>query len=158
MVCDWPSIELIAEPAREAYQRDLDHLWYESVRLHANLHLLDEIARFRFDLFGEVDNLCWKLIINSLYDSTVLGIWKLVCDGRGDTHTISTIKKWIEEHGRDKSARRRLREWFLESPLTLVQDASLARVDRLRSDSIAHLRHLSAPPRTQKDDHPIEVP
>ncbi len=85
--------------------RGLDLLWYEAVQINSNLFLLDKIMHFPLHIFVPMPTaqLCWRLIVKALYESCLMGIWRIVIDSGSDMLTLQRFRNELMKNAHESA-------------------------------------------------------
>ena len=97
-ISETPPEELFDLLWLEVYEKSVDVLWWQLVRLNSSLLILERILFFPFDLFETNPHHFWRLIENALFESCVITIWRIAIDTDSQVLTISKLKNEIAEH------------------------------------------------------------
>ena len=97
MLTDTLPDDVIESSWIDSYKQTIDVLWWQLVRLNANIYNLEKILAFPFELFDPISpRHFWKLVENALFDSCVLIIWKVAVDNDfGEGITLQQFKNEI---------------------------------------------------------------
>lgn len=94
LIKDQPQrVEWFREEWRAEYERELDVLWNELVRLNSYMFILKKMTAFRFDLFlpSSYGTSSWSLICNGLLEVSIMIIWKIGFDDHKKTLTLPRL-------------------------------------------------------------------
>ncbi len=93
-------VDAIESSWLEEYERRMNVLWWELVRLNSNLYILDKLLDFPFDLFLPMpdQSTFFNIVLWNLFEFSILTAWKLV----EDTLTLRSCKNEIRQHMRSK--------------------------------------------------------
>jgi len=74
--------DLFEEPFLSHYEKVMNILWWEIVRLNSTVYVLKRILGFDFNVFHSAftKDSFWKLVKGSFYESCVLCLWKIDVD------------------------------------------------------------------------------
>jgi hypothetical protein len=68
--------ELFLSSYLNEYKNNIEAVWWQLVRLNSNVFVLDKIAAFRFDLFGDYSRNFWELSRQALFEASVMAIFR----------------------------------------------------------------------------------
>lgn len=109
-----------------SYQEQITQLYLQACHLTNNLFLLERIVTFPFHLFPSKHRTFWRLVSQSLYESSLLCAWRIAIDSNGNILTIKRFKNEVLKHiQRDaikKEVQKRLRTLNFEKKLKKIQD------------------------------------
>lgn len=143
--------EVIESSWLEEYERSIDRIWQQLVRLNINLYILDKLLNFPFDLFSPMpgQRTFFSIVRANLFEFSILTAWKMV----EDTLTLRRFKNEIRQHIRCKyknSFDVALKETKFErqikplvKPLKTLRDKRIAHLDKdfnLSSQQIKEMR------------------
>ncbi len=134
-----PSV-VIQESWIKQYEDYVHVIWYELVRMNGNIFVLDKITSFPWAVFEPVrpTEHFWLLTRIALYESTVLGLWRLASDDHADVITLPRLRRQVNLHVLPKhqeAFRRLARAARFSAELKSVR----RKIEQLRQNHIAHL-------------------
>lgn len=131
---------IIREEWLRDYQDGLDLIWYELIRINANLFILDRIQKFPFRLFGveEGRSSFWESTFVNTYDSIIMSLWKITLDTNSNSFTIYKWKNGIKNNLRN-GEHRHLISGEIDAASKIKQKEINARITTLRHKVVAHL-------------------
>ncbi len=116
----------------------LTRIKYRSSTIRSTLFVLEQVAKFPFDLFQEYHGPFWQIVVLSLETSVVMGLWRLLFDQDGDSLTLRQLKNQVMAKAQDDSVRRQFTEQLslqnIKKRIKLIED----RVICLRNKHFAH--------------------
>lgn len=129
----------------EDYNKSVEAIWWQLVSLSSKVLVLEKIIAFRFDLFD--DNYpsihFWNLTINSIYESSILCVWRVSIDNaHGVGMTLNQLKNKIFQNIQDVQ----VREQFAEELKSIDFDNRVAdtnkKITELRHNLISHFNYV----------------
>ncbi len=91
-------------------EKPINSLQQQVYRVNSNIHILEKIFLFPFEVVYSDYPLVWGLIIDSLFETSALIIWKSVVDTESGRYTVQKLKKEIYRNLVDANYRNRLKE------------------------------------------------
>lgn len=139
-----PASAVLKPEAIPQYRTDGDLLWSQTVALNANLYLLERLSRFPFDLFIGGSDLCWTLFEDSLYESSLLAIWRIAVDTGRDFLTLRRLRAFVFENSIPGESIDKIRRELGELDFDGKMKAVETQIRTLRHSWHAHLRSDAA--------------
>lgn len=131
--------ELLVEDWIPTYKSGIRILHNQLVQIRSMLFILEHIARFPFDLFGEHPGPFWPLVRRSLETSVVVGLWRILLDPDDKALTLRKLRNQVMSNAIDEAARRRIAdELRLHDVDTRIKQFE-HKISRLRHRYFAHL-------------------
>jgi hypothetical protein len=126
------------------------------VQIRSMLFILEHIARFPFDLFGEHPGPFWHLVRQSLETSVVVGLWRILLDTDPKALTLRKLRNQVMSNAIDEATRRRianeLRSHDVDNRIKQIEH----KITRLRHRYFAHLEPTEGIGSTVKpEDFPL---
>ena len=78
--------------------RNQQALWGEIIQLNTNSFIMQKISNFPFKLFPHRENIFWDTTFFSLFQSSVMIIYKIALDNNSEVLSLSRFKNQILEH------------------------------------------------------------
>lgn len=100
--------ELLVEDWIPTYKSGIRILHNQLVQIRSMLFILEHIARFPFDLFGEHPGPFWPLVRRSLETSVVVGLWRILLDPDDKALTLRKLRNQVMSNAIDEAALRRI--------------------------------------------------
>jgi hypothetical protein len=121
------------------YEKHVDALWWELIRLNSYLLALEKIADFPFQLFLSIpfERHFWTLVERSFFESCVLIIWRIGLDQDGDVLTLLRLKNWVMQHIKE-DCRAQLRRLLRDSQYGSKLGALQQKITYIRHNYLAH--------------------
>jgi hypothetical protein len=121
----------------DEYERKIDLIHQQLIRLNSNTFILERIFPFRFDLFTPFHQDFWVLVEQALFESSVMIVWRVGVDSRSEGLTLQQLKNEIL---------RNLKSDFKDEFQKLIKAASFEKtiskikptIGKIRHDYIAH--------------------
>lgn len=87
----------------DTYERNVEVIWLQLVRLNSSILLLEKISKFPFDLLdpSPFPHLFWDLVQIGLVDSAILVMWRVSVDTDGEGLTLAALKNQVIAHIHD---------------------------------------------------------
>ncbi len=123
---------------REQYQRELDALTEQFLRLNTSMLTLERLEKFPLTLFfsDNFDWVFWSTISHALIDSIILNIWRIALDEQSDT--LSRLKSHIMQNLTDKQATNIFKQCLKAVDFdTRIKDMK-ERIRQIRHNFVAH--------------------
>ncbi len=117
-------------------EKNLNLLEQQIYRLNSNVFILDNIFKFPFEFVFSDYPIFWGLTVGSLFETTILTIWKVVADGdieKGYT-TIQKVKRDVAKNLCDINYRKRFKEICVNSDFDKVASDLRKRVTKFRDN------------------------
>jgi len=131
--------DLLSETWVPEYKRRITVLHNQLAQIRSTHFVLEQIARFPFDIFNEHPGPFWGIVRRSLETAVVIGLWRVLLDTDGDSLTLRQLKNQVMVNARDAGARARLADELRTRHVnTGITDAE-AKLARLRHKYFAHL-------------------
>ena len=148
--------ELLVEAWIPTYKTQIRVLHNQLVQIRSMLFILEHIARFPFDLFGEHPGPFWYLVRQSLETSVVVGLWRILLDTDDKALTLRKLRNQVMSKAVDETARRRIAEELRSHDVDTRINQIEGKVSRLRHQHFAHLEPVEATGSTVKpEDSPL---
>lgn len=84
--------ELLLSSHLNEYKNNIEAVWWQLVRLNSNIFILEKAEAFRFDLFGNYSRTFWELLKQSLFETSVMVVWRVAVDSHSDGLTLQKLK------------------------------------------------------------------
>jgi len=96
----------------DTYERNVEVIWLQLVRLNSSILVLEKISKFPFDLLdpSPFPHLFWDLVQIGLVDSAILIMWRVSVDTGVEGLTLAALKNQVIEHIHDPNLRYRVGE------------------------------------------------
>ncbi len=120
-----------------SYEREITAMWWQLVQLDSNLFILDKLSAFPFDLFQPVPEPFWKVVYDSLFETSIMIVWRVGLDADRRTLTLPQLTDKIRQNLREEYSSEfedLLRDVDFEAALSDLAP----RVRELRHNRIAH--------------------
>jgi hypothetical protein len=108
------------------------------------LFILEHIARFPFDLFGEHRGPFWYLVRQSLETSVIVGLWRILHDTDDKALTLRKLRNEVIRNAIDETARNRIAQEVRSHNVDTRINQIEGKVNRLRQKHFAHLDAAAA--------------
>jgi hypothetical protein len=130
------------------YKVRIEKLHIQLAEIRSTLFVLEHVAMFPFDLFGEHPGPFWRLVRHSLETSVVVGLWRIFLDTDDQTLTLRRLKNQVMSKTIDSSARDLLAEELRSRNVDTRIAQIEAKVCNLRNNYFAHLKEgsVTTPP------------
>ena len=116
-------------------------LYKEVCSLSTTMHLVGKIARFPFRTLYEGQPLpFWIATYYSLYESAVLGVWRLAVDTKGDLTSLGRWKGLMWEYAKGQDEQQELKAHLEKSSYSKFISEIEETVRRHRHQRIGHLK------------------
>lgn len=100
--------DLLVQSWIPTYRSRIRVLQNDLARVRSMLFVLQHVAEFPFNLFGEHSGPFWSLVRRSLETSVIVGLWRVVFDTDGASLTLRQLKTQVISNAIDDAARRRI--------------------------------------------------
>ena len=135
----------------DSYEKEITALWWQLVRLNANLFILKKLADFPFHLLGFIRQPFWDLVRYSLSEASVMIIWRVALDTDPDALTLRRLKNSIVQNLREEKHRSQLKRLLRKIDFEGAMSDLGPRVRDLRHKLLAHMdRDLNVDPRPEQ--------
>jgi hypothetical protein len=126
------------------YKHHISVLHNQLSLVRSTLFVLEHVAGFPFDLFGEHSGPFWKLVRRSLETTVVIGLWRLLFDTDGDALTLRQLKNQVMVNVLGDTERNLLAERLNASAIDKRISQIEEKMTELRHKHFAHLDRASA--------------
>lgn len=140
--------KILKESYIENYNKDIEAIWWEVVKLNSILFVLSKIVKFNFKLFSShlTKDHFWQLLLQSHYESAVLSLWKIEVDNSFEKgKTLNQIKNEIILNFKDDIIKKlfiaELKKKVFSGELSEISE----KVKLLRHNIVAHLNFDGLP-------------
>jgi hypothetical protein len=144
--------ELLVEAWIPTYKTRIRVLHNQLVQIRSMLFILEHIARFPFDLFGEYPGPFWYLVRQSLETSVVVGLWRILLDTDDKALTLRKLRNQVMSNAVDEAARRRIADELRSHDVDTRIKQIECKINRLRHRHFAHLEPAEATGSTVKPE------
>src|SRR6266567_2493286 len=91
----------------EAYKQNVGIICDQLSILNSNMFVLEKLLNFPFDLFLSNFGYFWELVENSLFESSILAIWRISVDrGFAEGFTLQRLKNEIRLNITDEAIKK----------------------------------------------------
>jgi len=143
--------DLIDPDWLDRYKKETTALWWQLVRLNANLFILKKLADFPFQLLGFIRQPFWDLVRYSLFEASVMIIWRVALDTDPHALTLRRLKNSIVQNLREEKHRSQLKRLLRKIDFEGAMSDFEPRVRDLRHKLLAHMdRDLNVDPRPEQ--------
>ncbi len=143
-ISEIPPQELFDPSWLPTYEKSIDALWWQFVRLNSSLLVLGRVLYFPLDLFEPNSHHFWRLVEHALLESCVMIIWRTTVDTHPDVLTLNKLKNKIMTQVKPEhitQLRSALKQLAVERAIMSFEP----RIRDIRMNYIAHLnlnRHV----------------
>jgi len=140
---EMPSKEVILPAWWNCYEKNIEVIQWQLVRLNSSIFVLEKFFTFRFDLFAPVpySGSFWFLAEQALFETCVMVIWRVVTDTNSEGLTLRQLKNDIfqnlSSHHKAEFAKL-FQSTNFEEKISRGEPAII----ELRGNYIAHLNRL----------------
>ena len=130
--------EVISSSWLDSYEKEIEALWWQLVQLNSSVFVLEELAAFPFDLFQPMLGPFWRLARASLFETSVMIIWRLV-DPKEKTLTLPHFRDSIRDNLEDRYHSQlddALRAMNFDGVVSRIRE----RVLKIRHNQLAHFQ------------------
>ena len=133
-----PVDKLVESNWLEDYEKTINAFWSEVVKINSRFFILNRLIDFPFDVF-QPGNAFWKITMDSILESLILLVWKLVYDTEDNTLNLRRFKNSLLNHlatdEYKQEFRNKLREIRFEKRIKELK----TKITFLRHNLIAHM-------------------
>ena len=79
----------------DSYTERIEAIWHQVVKLNSNVYCLKHIHKSPFDLFEPMRKPFWILVKDSMFESSIMIINKILIDTDGEALTLHQLKNKI---------------------------------------------------------------
>ena len=132
--------DLIESAWLDAYEENIEALWWQLVRLNSSIFVLDKVLSFPFDLFqpSPVPRHFWNLVQNALFETCVMVIWRVAVDNRSEGLTLQQLKNKIRENLCKEDYREQFGKTLKKVDFEKGVSTFRPKIEELRHNYIAH--------------------
>jgi len=120
------------------YEQNIDVLHQQLVRLNSNIFILDKILPFPFGLFKPYPRLFWNRVINALFETCILALWRIAVDSSDVGLTLRHLKNEIFQHFCEDEYKQHFAKVLKSTRIEESVSALEPKITTLRHDYIAH--------------------
>ncbi len=131
--------DLIRPSWLDSYEKEIEALWWQLVQLNSNVFILEKLSAFPFDLFQIIRTPFWELVRASLFETSVMIIWRLVDPGE-KTLTLAHFKDRIRENLREEEYCSQFDELLEGIDFEGTVSNIRLRVQKIRHNQLAHFQ------------------
>lgn len=125
-----------------SYEENIEVLWQQLIKLNLSIHALKKLISFPFDFFETTPQHFWKLVVNSLFETCVMTLWRVAVDTDENILTLQKFKNQICQHVQDEKYRILLKDSLRQRNLNSEIKFLGPKIAEIRHNFIAHLNIL----------------
>ncbi len=139
MCIEKPLNEILRQDFIETYKLEVKVIWDQIVVLNSYLYILKTILKFPLSLFKPLKLLFWRLVVRSLYESSILICFKLIFDTDSKSLTISKLKNKIISNLVDDSIKSEVIQNLKQIDFSKKNEELGRRINKIRNKFVAHI-------------------
>lgn len=129
--------DLIHPDWLDTYKKEITALWWQLVRLDANLFILKKLAGFPFNLFQTVAEAFWKMVYDSLFETSIMIVWRVALDADRRTLTLQQLGHKIKQNLHEEYSLQ-FEDLLRSGDFDTILSDLAPRLPELRHNRIAH--------------------
>jgi len=135
-----PKEDLIEPSWLDSYNKNIEALWWQLVKLNSKIYVLDKILQFPFDLFEPISpRNFWNLAVSSFFDSCIMILWRVSVDNSNkDGLTLEQLKNQILKHLSEENYKKQFRIILKNSKFDKDISEFRDKITFIRMNYIAH--------------------
>lgn len=127
----------------EDYNRSINAIWSQLILFSSKVLALEKIVSFRFDLLDDnYPSFFWNLVIDSLYETTILSIWRVAIDNSNNQGiTLDKLKSKIFKNFIDTQIKNQFSDKLKSLDYDTKVEETNKKITELRNNYISHFNY-----------------
>jgi hypothetical protein len=125
------------------YERLIDALYQQVLKLNSIIFVLDRIVSFPFDILRPDRRRFWNLVTDAFFDASILTLWQIAVDPSPDGLTLRQLKNELFQHLRNDDYRTAFAEALRSVDFESCVSTLEPKIRTLRRDYIAHFNRTA---------------
>jgi hypothetical protein len=150
--------QILTDPYLTTYNKDIETIWWEIVKLNSIVFVLSKISKFNFNLFAShlTKDHFWQILLQTHYESCLLSLWKIEVDNAFDKgKTLNQIRNEIIINFKSNHIKQKFIAELKKKNFEKVIGEISEKVKLLRHNIVAHLNFDGIP--QPKDNKSIKM-
>jgi len=136
---DYNPKKVILPACLNQYEKEMDPIWWQLIQFNCNIYIMEKIMSVDFVLLGYTTNIFWRLLFESMFETNVMILWRLV-DPKKSTLSMRIIRDHIRDNLRNDDLKNEFDALMEKSNYDYSIEKIHHKISILRHNRFGHLQ------------------